>query len=327
MLSLQEKIKAIRGVRILVAGEVGIDEYLFGNTHRISPEAPVPVVEVQSTTHKLGMSGNVAENILSLGGDPLLIGVRGNDSEGEQLEKLMEERGLTRRKLISDPSRPTLKKIRVIAQRQHLVRVDFERTHALDPKVAKQFLEQICDEIPSCDGIILQDYGKGLWNPDTVSFVGVAKSHRKPVFVDPSRHQPLSLYRGATLMTPNVSEACDLSGIRLKGGFDKAQLSTIALKLLEGAELAHSVITCGEHGMVALSQNQKGERELKHIPTLAREVFDVTGAGDTVIAVMAMLLARGSTLEEAMQVANQAAAIVVGRVGASHVTPEELVSP
>jgi len=320
-------VKSLGGVHLLVAGEVGIDEYIWGDTRRISPEAPVPVVEVSSRSLKLGLGANVAQNVVSLGGKVTLVSVRGEDEDGEKLGRMLSEAGIQESRLLADPSRPTLRKARVIAQRQHVVRIDYEKSHSLDATLAKKFSESICDQIPSCDGVILQDYGKGLWNADTVAFVSHAKAHKKPVFVDPSPATPVGLYRGVTLLTPNTSEAWALAGngsssFRSTIGRDDELLKKIGQKILTETEASEVIITCGEAGMVSLSNGQSG---LNRIPTFARDVFDVTGAGDTVVSVLAMMMVLGHPLSRCMQVANAAAGIVVGRIGASTVTPQELV--
>lgn len=319
-------IKNFGKAHLLVAGEVGIDEYIWGHTFRISPEAPVPVVEVKSKECKLGLSANVAQNIASLGGKVTLVSVRGNDPDGEELQRMLEGAGIRNCSFVNDPSRPTLRKVRVLAQRQHVVRIDYEKSHGLDAKLAKQFTEMICDQIPHCDGVILQDYAKGLWNHDTMAFLKHAREHKKPVFVDPSRLSAAALYRGVTLLTPNTAEAEILSGFppapdRSSLGKDDKRLLAIAEKILADTDAEHAIITCGEYGMVSLN---RGSHTLNRIPTYARDVFDVTGAGDTVISVLALMQVLGHPLTVCMQVANAAAGIVVGRVGASSVTPTEL---
>lgn len=318
-------VERFAGAHLLVAGEVGIDEYLFGETRRISPEAPVPVVEVHSQSLKLGMAANVAQNVTALGGKVTLVSVRGDDADGRMLESLVQEVGIANAHLVPDGSRPTLRKVRVIAQKQHVVRVDYERSHVLDAKLAKKFSECLCDQLPRVDGVIVEDYGKGVWNPDTMTFLREARSRRIPVFVDPSRHAPLTLYRGATLMTPNLEEAEALTSIRhdnrTRANRDKEFLQRVAHRLLQEAELEHAVITCGAEGMVSLS---RGEDILRSIPTYAREVFDVTGAGDTVVAVLALMVTSGASLPDGMRVANAAAGLVVSRIGTSSISPEEL---
>ena len=221
-------------VNLLVAGEVGIDEFIWGDTRRISPEAPVPVVEVESQSAVLGLAANVAQNVVSLGGKATLVSVRGQDADGQRLSKMLADAGIVSTVLVEDESRPTLRKVRVIAQKQHVVRFDFERSHSLSAGLAKQFQERICDLIPSCDGIVVQDYGKGIWNADTMAFVSQAKAHCKPVFVDPSRLSRVELYRDVTLLTPNLAEAELMTGeVHLPskvGGRDDARLLKMAMR-------------------------------------------------------------------------------------------------
>ncbi len=318
-------IEKIAGANLLVAGEVGIDEYLWGDTTRISPEAPVPVVEVESQTFKLGLAANVAQNIVSLGGQTTLLSVCGIDSDGDKLQKMVAEAGIRKSVFIADDTRPTLRKVRVIAQKQHVVRVDYERRHGLDAKLAKRYTDSLCDLLPACDGVIVQDYGKGLWNPDTISFVREARERKKPVFVDPSSATQLSLYKGVTLLTPNLVEAETLTGFSHEpsktAGKDDERLTRMAKRILEKTEAEHAIITCGAAGMVSLTQ---GQSQLLRIPTFAREVFDVTGAGDTVVSVLGMLYVLGLPLDQCMRVANAAAGIVVGKIGTACVTSAEL---
>ncbi len=319
------KLKDFSGANLIVAGEVGIDEYLWGDTRRISPEAPVPVVEVDSREFKLGLAANVAQNIVSLGAKATLITVSGEDEEAKQLAEMVESARLKDSIVIKDASRPTLRKTRVIAQKQHVVRIDFERSHALDAHLAKSFTDAICDNLPKSDGIIVQDYGKGIWNPDTMAFVKEARARKKPIFVDPSRSRPLTLYSGATLLTPNVAEAevlCSYPPLASKvANRDEARLREMAGLILERTLADHAVITCGEEGMFSLSRNSGN---WLHIPTFAREVFDVTGAGDTVIAVIALMKVLGEPLDHCLQVANAAAGLVVGQSGTASVTPQQL---
>jgi rfaE bifunctional protein kinase chain/domain len=254
------------------------------------------------------------------------VSVRGNDSDGIRVEQMLKEGGVTESVLITDPSRPTLRKVRVIAHRQHVVRIDYEKSHRLDAKLAKQFNDSICDQLPKCDGIIVQDYGKGLWNSDTMAFVDHAKALKRPIFVDPSRHTPASLYRGSTLLTPNIQEAEMLSGMLASPGQsavgkDDEHLQKMGLKILGETAADSVVITCGEWGMISLSQ---GSSTLTRIPTFARDVFDVTGAGDTVVSVLALMSVLGHPLSRCMQIANAAAGIVVAKIGTASVTRDEL---
>jgi len=323
--NLPALIERFRGARLLVVGEVGIDEYVWGDTRRISPEAPVPVVEVESQETKLGLAANVAQNIASLGGRVSLVTVCGRDEEGKRLAGLLDQAGIADRVLLEDASRPTLRKVRILAQKQHLLRVDYERVHGLAPELAGRLLAAVEERLGQADGVILQDYGKGLFNPDTMAIVAKARALGKPVFVDPSRSSPLGLYRGVTLLTPNVAEAEILCGLPPESGrtagMNLPRLESMARRMLETTSAEHAIITCGPHGMVALSR-QGGA--LTRIPTFAREVFDVTGAGDTVIAVLSLTYCLGEPLGTCMQVANAAAGIVVGRIGAACVSPAEL---
>ncbi|NBX82059.1 D-glycero-beta-D-manno-heptose-7-phosphate kinase [bacterium] len=317
-------LNRLSSARLLVVGEVGIDEYVWGDTHRISPEAPVPVVEVKSVDHKLGLSANVAQNLAALGAQTTLLTVCGNDEDSKKLKQMVASAGIDQLEVLTDESRPTLRKVRIICQKQHVVRVDFERSHRLAPQLSREFTDRICDQLSQCDGVILQDYGKGIWNSDTVSFIQHARTKGVPVFVDPSRLSSLDLYRGVSLLTPNLAEAEALTGkksLLKEGDFPAEHLEQMAQHILKATDCEESIITCGGWGMVAVTrQNPK----LKRIPTFAKKVFDVTGAGDTVIAVLSLMKVLGYSLQECMQVANAAAGVVVGQIGAATVSPEEL---
>lgn len=319
-----EWLKDLPGRHLIVAGEVGIDQYIWGECRRISPEAPVPIVEVEQEGNRLGLAGNVAQNIVSLGAKATLLSVCGEDEDGEKLRNLIGEAGISQPVLMKDVSRPTLRKVRIVAQKQHVVRIDYEKNHSLSPELAKRFRETLCDLLPSCDGIILQDYGKGIWNPDTVSFIKEAKEHKKPVYVDPSRQSSLNLYRGATLLSPNLLEAellCGLPHLAPKqAAVDSGRLEKMGQEILKQTAAEHAVITLGAWGMAAFSQK---EPRLQHIPTFAHDVFDVTGAGDTVIAVLGLTHSLGFPIARSMQMANVAARVVVRQIGAATVSPEQ----
>lgn len=317
-------VEKFRDTRILVAGEIGIDEYLIGECSRISPEAPVPIVEVERRIEGMGLAGNVAHNLASLGAQVAILGISGDDSDGELLKSRLQSVGVVPY-LIPDKTRPTLRKVRVIAQKQHLVRIDYERSHRLDANCAKRFRDLLLEVLQEYDALILQDYGKGVWCPDTISLISEVRRIGKAVYVDPSRKTPLPWYEGATLLTPNMMEAQCLCGATHRAskelGNDNEALRILAKQILDTVHSDYSVITCGEWGMVAL---QRGSNALLRIPTFAREVYDVTGAGDTVISVMALMHLQGANIESCMKVSNAAAGIVVGRLGASSVTPGEL---
>lgn len=322
-------LKNLSQEKILVAGEVGIDEYIWGDTNRISPEAPVPVVEVTSQELKLGLSANVAQNIATLGGNVTLLTICGEDREATILKDLLIKNGISNFHFIIDSSRPTLKKTRVISQHQHIVRVDFEKSHKLSSDIAVKFKNKLEELLEDHKGVIVQDYGKGIWKSETMEFSKKANKKGIPIFVDPNRNTPLSLYENVTLLTPNILEAKALTHFQPEGssdsslplGNDEKALTQMAKKILETTRCEHAIITCGEWGMVSLSRT---ENSLVRIPTYAKKVFDVTGAGDTVIAVLSLMSLKGLPLDQSMKVANFAAGIVVGRMGASSVTVEEL---
>lgn len=324
--SLLNWIDRFPNAQILVAGEVGIDEYVFGQCRRISPEAPVPIVEVDSQEIRLGLSANVAQNIVSLGARALLVTVRGEDADGEKIESLLKQSGIESY-FVNDSSRPTSRKVRVISQKQHLVRIDYEKTHFLVEKKSKEFSDLVVRHLKDCDALLIQDYGKGLWNLHTMGLIREARRHNKPVYVDPNRNTSIKTYEGATLLTPNISEAEALCGVTNSNsrvlGFDLDKLRVLAEFILKSTGADHSLITCGEWGMVGF---EKSTGVFRKIDTFAREVFDVTGAGDTVIAVMAVMHCQGAPIEVCMRMANLAAGLVVGRLGASSVTPAELVA-
>jgi rfaE bifunctional protein kinase chain/domain len=323
--SIDKLLDSTGSTHLLVAGEIALDEYVWGTTTRISPEAPVPVIEVEKSTMKLGMAANVAQNILSLGAKATLISVIGQDENGQAIQSMLDDCGITKRTLIIDESRPTLRKMRVIAGKQHVVRVDYEKSHPLDPQIATQFRQSIESHVADVDGIIVQDYGKGLWTPQVMEFVKLARKYQCPIFVDPCRATPPSLYRHCALMSPNVLEAQAMTGGEVRFGRVSenklTQLKKLANVLLDETEAKDMIITCGPDGMISLSGDRKS---FNHIPTFAREVFDVTGAGDTVISVIALTQVLGLPIWRCMQIANAAAGIVVGRIGAGCVSKKEL---
>lgn len=308
-------LERIQGKKLIVVGDSGLDEYVFGRVKRISPEAPVPVVEViddHPTEFRLGLSTNVAQNITSLGGEALLVSVVGDDPTAEQLKKLLEEKNISTDHLVLDSSRPTTRKLRVMSGQHHIVRIDFEHQRFLSPEVEKILVQRVSSLIGKADGLIIQDYAKGVISESAVQkMIAVCKEARKKVFVDPHRSTPLRYYRGSDLMTPNYDEAVALSGLR----FDELRkasdsLVEVAGALRDGTGAEQVVITRGKEGM-SLFEKEKTTQ----IPTFARQVFDVTGAGDTVIAALSMAWVSDFSLAEACFIANHAAGVVVGKIG------------
>jgi D-beta-D-heptose 7-phosphate kinase/D-beta-D-heptose 1-phosphate adenosyltransferase len=297
--------------RVLVVGDVMLDRYWHGSTGRISPEAPVPVVRVEGDEERPGGAGNVALNIAVLGGQATLMGVTGDDEPGRALQKKLRHAGVDCRFERLERF-PTITKLRVISRHQQLIRLDFE--DGFPGFDAGDLLSEYENLLASVDLVVLSDYGKGTLR-DVQAFIQRARSAGKPVLVDPKR-QDFTPYRGATLITPNLSEFEAVVGPCA----DEVELVAKGQALLESHDLQALLITRGEQGMSLLQR----DKEPRHLPTHAREVFDVTGAGDTVISALAAGLAAGLPLESATQLSNLAAGLVVGKLGTASVTVDEL---
>ncbi len=310
--TLLSSIEKLKGKAVLVVGDVGLDEYVLGDVRRISPEAPVPVLEVQSEDSRLGLSANVAQNIRGLGGRPVLVSVIGSDPTGEVLAALRRRGGVEPDFLVKDDSRPTTRKLRVMTGHHHIVRVDYEKKLFLKKEVEKQLLGRVHDVIDQIDAVVLQDYAKGVMSESvTQALIHLAHSKGKRVIVDPYRTTPLHYYRGADLMTPNHDESIALSGWVMDDlRTDADYVNKIGRLLMEKVQSENMVITLGAKGIRLFEGH-----EWTDLPTYARQVFDVTGAGDTVVAALAQAWAAGLSLREACTLANFAAGVVVGKVG------------
>lgn len=296
---------------ILVVGDVMLDRYWHGGTTRISPEAPVPVVKVGQSEDRPGGAGNVALNIAALGAGASLIGVIGSDEAGQVLQARLKAAGIRADFQVSD-AKPTITKLRVVSRHQQLLRMDFEEP--FEPADSSDFVAKASVLMPYMDALVLSDYAKGSLQ-DCQSLINMARSQGIPVLVDP-KGSDFRRYRGATLLTPNLTELESVVG-RCRSEQEMAEKGAA---LMAELELKGLLITRGEHGMTLLRPNQP---EL-HLPARAREVFDVTGAGDTVIAILAAVMASGQTIPEAMALANLAAGIVVGKLGTATVSAPEL---
>ena len=307
------------GKAILILGDVMLDEFIWGNVARISPEAPVPVVEVVRETYRLGGSANVAANIRALDGVAIPIGVVGVDAAAARFEDLLHESRIDTHGLIRS-DRPTTLKTRIIAHNQQVVRADRESKKPLSRELNRELAALFLQYLPQTAAVIVSDYDKGVINPDLLSMtLPNARKADIPIYLDPKVHHA-DYYRPITVITPNQREAELLTGTMIDGA---AALETAGRKLLERFECEYALITRGEEGMSLFSSNGSGSH---HLPTFAREVFDVTGAGDTVIATLALARAGGATMQEAATVANHAAGIVVGKVGTATVSRPELLS-
>lgn len=309
----------LTGKKILVFGDVGIDEYVRGDVVRISPEAPVPVVEVQSSSKKLGLSANVAANVQGLGGEALLVSLVGDDSAAFTLKSLLKSQNISTDYLLTDPSRSTTTKLRVMSGHHHIVRVDFENKAPVQESLLSTYNTKITDAVIACDCIIIQDYSKGLVSELSCQMIiSLAKKYGKKVIVDPYRTTPLHYYKGAEFMTPNRDEAFDLAKQIAKPKIWQ-NVDAIGFELMAALNSPQMVITLGPEGMKIFSG-----KEAFHLPTFARSVFDVTGAGDTVVAAFALGLAAGWDIQTSGVLANLAAGVVVGQVGAVACTTDDL---
>ncbi|MEJ2692987.1 MAG: bifunctional D-glycero-beta-D-manno-heptose-7-phosphate kinase/D-glycero-beta-D-manno-heptose 1-phosphate adenylyltransferase HldE [Candidatus Thiodiazotropha sp.] len=297
--------------RILVVGDIMLDRYWHGDTGRISPEAPVPVVRVSDDEHRPGGAGNVALNIAALGGGVTLSGLVGRDESGDRLEGMLDAAGVSCgfERL---EGFPTITKLRIISRNQQLIRLDFEDGFPFDS--SEGLLHRYRSLLKECDLVVLSDYNKGTLQ-NTQGFIQLAREQGKPVLVDP-KVRDFERYRGATLVTPNLSEFESMAGECR----DQDELVLRGEEVMIQYELEALLITRGEQGMTLLQRGQAP----RHMPTHAREVFDVTGAGDTVISVLAASLAAGLPMDAATHLANVAAGVVVGKLGTASVSVDEL---
>lgn len=311
---LRRDLKRLDGREVIIVGDVGVDEYTLGQVRRISPEAPVPVVEVEQEESRLGLAANVAQNVSGLGGVPRLISVVGDDVGATLLRDLLKAASVGVEDLVVDGSRPTTRKLRVMVQNHHIVRVDYEKKKFISPDVEARVLANVERALtsPKAVALVVQDYAKGVISESLVSkCVAMAKKRGLKVLADPYRSTPLSVYRGVNLMTPNYDESIALTGL---GGDElrssDGTLNEIGQRLMSGVESRSMVITRGRDGMRIFEDGK-----VTDLPTNAKQVFDVTGAGDTVIAALALAWGAGLSLVESCALANIAAGIVVGKVG------------
>ena len=311
MSSFAALAKPIAASRILVVGDVMLDRYWFGDVERISPEAPVPVVKISRQEDRPGGAANVARNSSALGAQVTLLSVVGNDEAGNTLARLMEQQGV-RAALQRDPTLPTTVKLRVIGRRQQLLRIDFETPPSHE--VLAEKLAEFEHLLPEHDLVVLSDYGKGGLAHIT-RMIELARCQGVPVLIDP-KGEDYRRYRGATIITPNRSEFRQVVG----SWADERELASKAQALRRDLDLKALLITRSEEGMSLFRED-----EALHLPTEAREVYDVSGAGDTVIATLAVMLAAGAALDQAARKANLAAGIVVGKLGTAVVHAAELI--
>jgi len=313
------------GQRILVVGDMMLDRFIFGEASRISPEAPVPVVRVEREQEMPGGSCNVGMNVKSLGGEAFLCGLTGNDFHGRLLTELLANAGIGCDGVIADEGETTIVKTRIIAQRQQVARIDYEQCCNLKPELIEELCSRIGDLAASASGVVIEDYGKGVLQQEVVTAaIEAARARGIPIGFDPKDNHALNV-RGVTVATPNRKEMFAAAGRRdadiALPPLEDGNLLAAGSELLErwGPDLL--LTTLGADGM--LLQSATGDPW--HAPTRAREVFDVSGAGDTVVAVCVLALAAGADYHEAAELANFAAGVVVGKLGTATTTPDELL--
>ncbi len=306
----KEIISRFKDINILVVGDLILDKYLWGDVERISPEAPVPVVDVKKETVNLGGACNVAWNISALNGNVHIAGVIGRDENGRVLEFLLKEKNVNPI-LIKDPSRPTTEKTRIIAVSQQLMRIDREDKSKISLEILEELIDRIDSVIEDVDAIIVSDYGKGVITKELMDYL---RSMEKPIFVDP-KPSNVDLYHRVTIMTPNKKEAYELARLDRDNPIER-----VGKFLMEKLQMEQLLITLGAEGMALFTEDN-----IVKIPAKARKVYDVTGAGDTVISVLALSKAAGGTWEESASLANYAAGYVVGEIGTAVVSQEKLI--
>lgn len=315
----EELTSKFKAKKILIVGDVGLDRYTIGMARRLSPEAPVPVVAVSSQKDKLGMAANVADNVVSFGAIPALASVIGKDRAGAEFLELVESRELASELLLTCQDRRTSLKERVIAQNQQVVRIDHEVTQEITEDTEERFLQLILPQVEKFDAVIFEDYAKGVLTEKVVREIAKeAKKKGTLVTFDPTEKvRPLSFYHGITLFKPNDREAENISRMDIK---DQKGLAAVGEFFLRETQASMVVVTQGPQGMTLFSKDQKPI----HIPTFARAVYDVSGAGDTVISMLTLALVAGASLQEAAVLANYAAGVEVGKPGTATVSIEEL---
>jgi D-beta-D-heptose 7-phosphate kinase/D-beta-D-heptose 1-phosphate adenosyltransferase len=315
---IESFLKRFKHVKILVVGDIMMDRFIWGRVSRISPEAPVPVVLFEKEEFLLGGAANVVNNIYCLGGKGSICGVVGDDEMGMKIIQKMNEIGIETSGIFIEKGRQTTVKTRIVAHQQQVVRIDRETTNSPSSSILPEILEFLNKSIEDFNGIILSDYGKGLLNKELIrKIVKKAKENRRFIIVDP-KVKNFFFYKGVTVITPNTNEASEASGISI---VDEDSLKKAGKKLLNRLGCESLVITRGEEGMAIFEPH----KEPFLVPTKAREVFDVTGAGDTVVGTMALALGAGASIKTAVELANYAAGVVVGKVGTATLNQQELI--
>lgn len=307
-------LQRIRGRSVLVVGDLMIDEWIWGTVTRISPEAPVPVVAVNDHSFTLGGAGNVANNLRALGADVSFAGTIGDDDFAPKVRELLSAHGVDDAGLTQLDGRPTTRKTRVVAHSQQVVRADWESSQSPPAEARTRVTQFVRERAASSDAVVLSDYGKGLMSREIVE-----AAQRCPLVVADPKPQNIGLFAGVTCVAPNAAETAAMTGIDVT---DDASLEIAAHRLLERLGCRYAVITRGEHGMALFGRD--GER--LQVPSVARAVYDVSGAGDTVVAMLTLALAAGASIERAVRLANFAAGTVVEKLGTATASCDEILS-
>ena len=315
---LNKIFESITSKKILVVGDLMLDHYIIGDVDRISPEAPVQVVKVDKEKFGPGGAANVAQNIKALGAEPIIIGTVGDDQSGNQLRQIFRDNHISDEGIFSSSLRPTTQKTRVIARNQQLVRIDFEKDDEIDGEVYHEIKKYAQKIVPMIDGIILQDYNKGLLTKELIYlFTSLAQTHNKFIGVDPKAKNFFE-YKNITFFKPNKHEAEKNLQYEIKSDED---LKIVAQKLMNKLDCKYVVITLGSKGMF-ICDNQNNSWQ---IPTFSQEVYDVSGAGDTVISTLMLAITADCDIKTASIIANHAAGVVCGKVGAATASPREIL--
>ncbi|HOO55215.1 MAG TPA: D-glycero-beta-D-manno-heptose-7-phosphate kinase [bacterium] len=311
-------LKKFKKSKILVIGDVMLDEYMWGSATRISPEAPVPVVEIKNRTFNAGGAANTVFNIITLGAQAWLMGIVGSDPSGKYLRQILREKGISTDYIITDGKRPTTTKVRILAQGQQVMRTDQEMPGDVGKRISNRMIKDVAAMIDDLDGIAISDYNKGVITPLLMSeLINIAKEKGKVIAAD-IKPSNIELFKGVTLVTPNRFEAQQMSGIKIR---DDATLLEAGRKIKQIMGSEAVLITLGGDGMALFTNSIACEK----IPALSTDVYDVTGAGDTVLAAAALGLSTGHSMSDSIRLANYAAGVVVRKRGTAAVSQKELI--
>lgn len=318
MSEMQALCRAFQGLKVMVLGDIMLDSYQWGKVQRISPEAPVPVIEINREEYRLGGAANVALNIASLGAEVFCVGLTGKDANARIIHKLFADKGLGTEGLVADPARKSTIKTRIGAVNQQIVRIDIEDTFYPSAKVQAQLIKQIKKQIADCDFLVIEDYNKGLLSPEIISAtLALCQEYRVGVSVDP-KQKNFFAYEGVVIFKPNYKELQMNLGLSFES---EDEFYKQAFGLRERMKIQYLVVTRGAKGMFIFGDKKKA----LHLPTAAKEVYDVSGAGDTVISALSLAFAAGADIETAARLANTAAGVVVGKMGTATVSSQEIL--